>query len=219
MPNPTLRRSAARNQIIVGSLVALRSQVALDPSGRSSDFVPKRAPVSTTLANIFLLGEFLLRVRVAATDPLSCTGGNFSETSSPPAPRCWPRRSYHRAAAAQHDVRVRVAAGADDARRAVLVHAEKTVRIRVAPIASIATCRLPSVEFFKPTGMESPLAISRCVCDSVVRAPMAAQVIKSAMYWRNNWVEKFRRRRQAMPTICNSSFRARFKPSRCPRTV
>ncbi len=30
--------------------------------------------------------------------------------------------------------------------------------------------------------MESPLAISRCVCDSVVRAPMAAHVTRSAMY-------------------------------------
>jgi len=30
---------------------------------------------------------------------------------------------------------------------------------------------LPSVAFLKPTGMDSPLAISRWVCDSVVRAP------------------------------------------------
>ena len=37
----------------------------------------------------------------------------------------------------------------------------------------------PSVPFLKPTGVDSPEAISRCVCDSAVRAPMAVQEIRS----------------------------------------
>ena len=36
--------------------------------------------------------------------------------------------------------------------------------------------------FLKPTGVDSPLAISRCVCDSVVRAPIAVQVMSSDRY-------------------------------------
>ena len=39
------------------------------------------------------------------------------------------------------------------------------------------------MEFLKPTGIDSPLAISRWVCDSVVRAPTAAQATRSAVYW------------------------------------
>ena len=50
-------------------------------------------------------------------------------------------------------------------------------------MASSATLRLPSVPFLKPTGMERPLAISRCVWLSVVRAPTAAQESRSAVYW------------------------------------
>ena len=48
--------------------------------------------------------------------------------------------------------------------------------------ASRADWMLPSVLFLNPTGMESPLASSRWVWDSVVRAPMAAQLTTSAMY-------------------------------------
>ena len=40
----------------------------------------------------------------------------------------------------------------------------------------------PSVPFLNPTGVDNPLAISRCVCDSVVRAPIAVQVINSDKY-------------------------------------
>ena len=36
--------------------------------------------------------------------------------------------------------------------------------------------------FLNPTGIDNPLAISRWVCDSVVRAPIADHAIKSAMY-------------------------------------
>ena len=46
-------------------------------------------------------------------------------------------------------------------------------------MASRATCTLPSVPFLNPTGVERPLAISRCVCDSMVRAPMAYQLTNS----------------------------------------
>ena len=38
------------------------------------------------------------------------------------------------------------------------------------------------MEFLKPTGIDSPLAISRCVWLSVVRAPIALQLSRSAMY-------------------------------------
>ncbi|CSI58597.1 Uncharacterised protein [Vibrio cholerae] len=34
----------------------------------------------------------------------------------------------------------------------------------------------------KPTGQDNPEANSRCTCDSVVRAPIAPQLIKSATY-------------------------------------
>ena len=37
-------------------------------------------------------------------------------------------------------------------------------------MALIATSSPPSVPFLKPTGVDRPLAISRCVWDSVVRA-------------------------------------------------
>lgn len=53
---------------------------------------------------------------------------------------------------------------------------------------STTTCRkrklltLPSVPFLKPIGKETPLASSRCNCDSVVRAPIAPQVVRSEMY-------------------------------------
>ena len=40
----------------------------------------------------------------------------------------------------------------------------------------------PSVPFLNPTGVDRPLAISRWVWDSVVRAPMAVQVINSDRY-------------------------------------
>jgi len=48
-------------------------------------------------------------------------------------------------------------------------------------IASIATLTLPSVPFLKPIGKAEPEASSRCNWDSVVRAPIAPQVIQSAM--------------------------------------
>ncbi len=83
---------------------------------------------------------------------------------------------------------------------------------RAAPIASIATCRLPSVPFFKPTGMERPLAISRCVCDSVVRAPIAAHVIRSAMYCGTIGSRNSVAAGKPMPVISSRSFRAIFKP-------
>src|SRR5690554_7963972 len=49
--------------------------------------------------------------------------------------------------------------------------------------ALTATSRLPSVPFLKPTGQERPEDISRWVWDSVVRAPMADQLMQSWMYW------------------------------------
>jgi hypothetical protein len=49
-------------------------------------------------------------------------------------------------------------------------------------MALIAASRSPSVAFLKPTGVDSPLAISRCVCDSEVRAPMAVHDTRSPRY-------------------------------------
>ncbi len=51
-----------------------------------------------------------------------------------------------------------------------------------ARIALIAVAIEPSVPFLKPSGIDSPEAIWRCVWDSVVRAPMADQQIRSATY-------------------------------------
>ncbi len=48
--------------------------------------------------------------------------------------------------------------------------------------ALIATVSEPSVPFLNPTGVDRPLAISRWVCDSVVRAPIAVHVISSDRY-------------------------------------
>ena len=49
-------------------------------------------------------------------------------------------------------------------------------------MASTAMRMLPSVPFLKPTGQDRPEASSRCTCDSVVRAPMAPQAMRSAVY-------------------------------------
>ena len=46
-------------------------------------------------------------------------------------------------------------------------------------MAFTAASRSPSVPFLKPTGVERPEDISRWVCDSEVRAPMAVQVTRS----------------------------------------
>src|SRR5690554_7302840 len=48
--------------------------------------------------------------------------------------------------------------------------------------ALMATVRPPSVPFLKPTAEDRPEAISRWVCDSVVRAPIGDQLIKSCRY-------------------------------------
>ncbi|MNY44369.1 hypothetical protein D3C86_1793950 [compost metagenome] len=47
-------------------------------------------------------------------------------------------------------------------------------------MASQAMPTPPSVPFLNPTGMPRPLAISRWICDSVVRAPMATQLSRSS---------------------------------------
>ena len=52
-----------------------------------------------------------------------------------------------------------------------------------ARTASTAIWTLPSVPFLKPTGIESPEASSRWTWLSVVRAPMAPQLTRSAMNW------------------------------------
>jgi hypothetical protein len=46
----------------------------------------------------------------------------------------------------------------------------------------MAASMLPSVPFLKPTGVERPDAISRCVCDSEVRAPIAVHETRSPRY-------------------------------------
>ncbi len=49
--------------------------------------------------------------------------------------------------------------------------------------ASSATWIPPSVPFLNPIGIDSPEASWRWICDSVVRAPIAPQLTRSAMYW------------------------------------
>ena len=68
-----------------------------------------------------------------------------------------------------------VAASSDDCCFAVVGNTEKVM-------ALIAMSTLPSVAFLNPHGADSPLAISRWVCDSVVRAPTAYQLNKSPRY-------------------------------------
>ena len=63
-----------------------------------------------------------------------------------------------------------------------MVTDRKWCECRAAPIASTAICTEPAVPFLKPTGQDSPEASSRCPWLSVVRAPIAPQPTKSAMY-------------------------------------
>ena len=49
-------------------------------------------------------------------------------------------------------------------------------------MALMATWMSPSVPFLNPTGVDKPLAISRWVWDSDVRAPMAVQATRSPRY-------------------------------------
>ena len=75
--------------------------------------------------------------------------------------------------------------------------------------ALIATVSEPSVPFLKPTGVDRPLAISRCVCDSVVRAPIAVHVIEVRQVLRHDRVERLGRGRQPDARRgCSSSSRA-----------
>lgn len=85
-------------------------------------------------------------------------------------------------AAAQDNVTILVTRRRHD-RVAAFGHREEMVRrLRGADAASMAMRTLPSVPFLKPTGHDKPEASSRCTCDSVVRAPMAPQAIRSAVY-------------------------------------
>ena len=95
----------------------------------------------------------------------------------------------------------------------VLVIPMKACGAAAARSASTATRIEPSVPFLKPTGHESPEASWRCVCDSVVRAPIAPHAIKSEMYCgesrSRNSVPQGRPRR----LISSRSFLAWRKPS------
>ena len=62
------------------------------------------------------------------------------------------------------------------------VDADETVRHRRGAHGVDGRGGLPSVPFLKPTGIDRPEAISRCVCDSVVRAPIADQLNRSPRY-------------------------------------
>ena len=58
-----------------------------------------------------------------------------------------------------------------------------TWRERAARMPSTAIWMLPPVPFLKPIGMLRPLATSRCVWLSVVRAPIAPHATRSPRYW------------------------------------
>jgi hypothetical protein len=64
-------------------------------------------------------------------------------------------------------------------------------------MAFTAASSEPSVPFLKPTGVDRPEAISRCVCDSEVRAPMAVQAIRSPRYCGADRIERLGAGRQA----------------------
>jgi hypothetical protein len=66
-----------------------------------------------------------------------------------------------------------------------------------AIMALTAFLRPPSVQFLNPTGMERPDAISRWIWLSVVRAPMAVQETRPAIYWGVNGIEHLRPRGEA----------------------
>src|SRR5882762_10662491 len=68
------------------------------------------------------------------------------------------------------------------AERPPLVTAMKWCGCEADFTASAAMRTLPSVPFLKPTGHDSPEASSRWIWLSVVRAPIAAHAIRSAMY-------------------------------------
>ena len=68
------------------------------------------------------------------------------------------------------------------AERPSLVTARKRCGCEAAITASAAMRTLPSVPFLNPTGHDSPEAISRWIWLSVVRAPIAPQATRSAMY-------------------------------------
>jgi len=94
-----------------------------------------------------------------------------------------------------------------DGGRAVLVNAQKTVRMPRRPHGVNGDLQAAVRAFFRPTGMDRPLAISRCVWDSVVRAPMAAQVTRSAMYCGTIGSRNSVARRQAHAGVCWSNSR------------
>jgi len=89
-----------------------------------------------------------------------------------------------------------LAGRAHDGGRAVLVNAEKTVRMSRRAHRIDRHLQAASVLFLRPTGMERPLAISRCVCDSVGAGANRRPGDEVGDVLRHNRVEKFRRRRQ-----------------------
>ena len=84
---------------------------------------------------------------------------------------------------------------------------------RAEIIASMAICRLPSVAFLKPTGIDKPLAIWRWVCDSVVRAPIDAQLTRSAVYCGVTGSSISVAAGRPISVIFNNNFRANRNPA------
>ncbi len=82
-----------------------------------------------------------------------------------------------------------------------------------ALMASTAILMLPSVPFLKPTGQDRPEASSRCTCDSVVRAPMAPQLMRSAVYCGVMVSRNSVAAGRPSSFISHSSLRARRRPS------
>ena len=81
-------------------------------------------------------------------------------------------------ATAQDNMAVAIAFGANDHTLPIVVNPEEVVWSAYGK-HGIDRRQIPSVLFLNPTGAERPLAISRCVWDSVVRAPMAYQETRS----------------------------------------
>lgn len=82
-------------------------------------------------------------------------------------------------AAAQDHVPVRIALGLQQANLARLVDADEAVRHSGGAHGVDGGTQTAVGAVLNPTGIDRPEAISRWVCDSVVRAPIADQLNKS----------------------------------------
>ncbi|MOA37732.1 hypothetical protein D3C78_1593540 [compost metagenome] len=95
----------------------------------------------------------------------------------------------------------------------ILVMPMKACLALAATMASAAICTPPSVPFLKPSGQLRPELSWRWLGLSVVRAPMAPQAIRSAMYCGLSRSRNSVAMGRPRPLTSSSSSRARRRPS------